>query len=171
MNPGKYRGGCCRVVCISVAVGDAIDSAIPSERRPIYSISIASEILGLHERTLRIYEQEALLLPARRSKWRFYSEDDLLWVRTIRFLLHEKRVSIAGLRRMLSLIPCWEILDCSREEEPSCSKRKWRSNPCWVVTPRPDGKCYLCRVYQEARTYICDKEELNLIETMGENYR
>ena len=157
-------------MCISATVEDTVDSKVLPERRPIYSISIASEILGVHERTLRIYERETLLLPARRGKWRFYSEDDLAWIRTIRFLLHEKRVNIAGLRRMLSLIPCWKILGCSREEKLSCNKRNQRSLPCWVVAPRPYGKCYLCQVYQKAKTYICDKEELAHVKMLDNNH-
>ena len=149
-------------MCLAIGVKE--DGPITSERRPVYPISIATEILGVHERTLRIYEQEGLLIPARRGRWRFYSEEDLSWIRVIRYLIHEKGVSIAGLRRMLSLIPCWEVMGCSLEERKSCPKPRLRSNPCWLVATRPDKKCNLCLVYRLARQHVCDEEELKLGE-------
>ncbi|MEW6034337.1 MAG: MerR family transcriptional regulator [Chloroflexota bacterium] len=129
-------------------------------RRPVYPISIAAEILGVHQRTLRIYEEEGLLIPARRGLWRFYSEEDLKWARAIRHLLHDKGLNVAGVRRILSLVPCWDVMGCSAAARESCPKATVRSRPCWVVAPRSDGKCHLCPVYQSACRYVCDEEEL-----------
>ena len=152
-----------------VFLKNAEESApLRKERRPVYPISIAAEILGVHERTLRIYEQQGLLVPARRGRWRFYSEEDVSWIRVIRYLLHEKGVNVAGLRRMLSLIPCWEVQGCSPREKESCSKPGLKSNPCWVVAYRTDKKCYLCQVYQLARQHVCDEEELKWGEVYEE---
>ena len=102
-------------------------------------------------------------MPARRGSWRFYSEDDLIWTRIIRYLIHKKGVNFVGLCRMLSLIPCWEVMGCSPEERESCPKPRLKSRPCWLVVPRPDKKCYLCPVYQLARWHVCDEEELEMI--------
>ena len=66
-------------MCAFVATEAGERALMNSERRPVYPISIAAEILGVHERTLRIYEQQGLLVPARRGRWRFYSEEDLSW--------------------------------------------------------------------------------------------
>lgn len=145
-------------MCVAIKVEESAPTL--KDRRPVYPISIAAEILGVHERTLRIYEQEGLLVPARRGRWRFYSEEDLGWVRIIRYLIHEKGVNLVGLRRMLSLIPCWEIKDCSPGERESCSKPELKSSPCWLVAYHPDKKCYLCEVYQHARQHVCNEEEL-----------
>ena len=50
-------------------------------RRPVYPIGIVAEMLGVHPRTLRTYEQEGLIRPSRRGGKRFYSEIDLRWVK------------------------------------------------------------------------------------------
>ncbi len=144
------------------------NAPVLKERRPVYPISIAAEILGVHQRTLRIYEQQGLLVPARRGRWRFYSEEDLRWTRVIRYLLHEKGLNVAGLRRMLSLIHCWEVRGCSTGERESCSKPGLKSSPCWLVAYRPDKKCYLCLVYKLARQHVCDEEELKWGEVYEE---
>jgi len=54
-------------------------------RRPVYVISVAASLVAAHPRTLRIYEDEGLLCPARTpTNIRLYSENDLrriLWIR------------------------------------------------------------------------------------------
>ena len=47
--------------------------------RPVYVISVAAELVRVHPRTLRIYEVEGLIAPARtRTNIRLYSEKDFL---------------------------------------------------------------------------------------------
>ena len=55
--------------------------------RPVYVISVAAEITGLHPRTLRIYEARGLLSPVRRNRIRLYSDHDIERVRIIRQLI------------------------------------------------------------------------------------
>jgi hypothetical protein len=46
--------------------------------RPVFVISVAASLVRVHPRTLRIYEDEGLLCPARtRTNIRLYSEDDI----------------------------------------------------------------------------------------------
>ncbi len=71
--------------------------------RPRYIISIAAELAACHPRTLRIYEEEGLLLPQRRNNLRLYSEADIQRVRIIRFLTRRQRVNLAGVRVILQL--------------------------------------------------------------------
>ncbi len=71
--------------------------------RPRYIISIAAELASCHPRTLRIYEEEGLLLPQRRNNLRLYSEADIKRVRIIRFLTRRQRVNLAGVRVILQL--------------------------------------------------------------------
>ena len=70
---------------------------------PRYIISIAAELAACHPRTLRIYEEEGLLLPQRRNNLRLYSEADIQRVRIIRFLTRRQRVNLAGVRVILQL--------------------------------------------------------------------
>jgi MerR family transcriptional regulator/heat shock protein HspR len=71
--------------------------------RPVYVISIAAEITGLHPRTLRIYEERGLLAPVRRNRIRLYSEEDIERVRIIRQLIEAHRLNLAGVRLILDV--------------------------------------------------------------------
>ena len=71
--------------------------------RPVYVISIAAEITGLHPRTLRIYEERGLLSPVRRNRIRLYSDRDIERVRIIRRLIEAHRLNLAGVRLILEV--------------------------------------------------------------------
>jgi MerR family transcriptional regulator/heat shock protein HspR len=71
--------------------------------RPVYVISVAAEITGLHPRTLRIYEERGLLNPVRRNRIRLYSDEDIERVRVIRQLIEAYRLNLAGVRLILEV--------------------------------------------------------------------
>jgi MerR family transcriptional regulator/heat shock protein HspR len=71
--------------------------------RPVYVISVAAEITGLHPRTLRIYEARGLLSPVRRNRIRLYSDHDIERVRVIRQLIELHRLNLAGVRLILEV--------------------------------------------------------------------
>ncbi|HYZ55340.1 MAG TPA: helix-turn-helix transcriptional regulator [Streptosporangiaceae bacterium] len=71
--------------------------------RGLFSISVAAELTGLHPQTLRIYEREGLLDPARSAGGtRRYSRRDLDRLQEICALTGEG-LNIAGIRRVLQL--------------------------------------------------------------------
>jgi MerR family transcriptional regulator/heat shock protein HspR len=43
------------------------------EKKAIFTIGVAAQMLDVHPRTLRIYEQEGLIRPIRKGKWRYYT--------------------------------------------------------------------------------------------------
>src|ERR671917_1546953 len=72
--------------------------------RPVYVISVAAELVRVHPRTLRIYELEGLICPARtRSNIRLYSENDVRRVLWIRHLTRNLGVNLAGVRVLFEL--------------------------------------------------------------------
>ena len=72
--------------------------------RPVYVISVAAELVRVHPRTLRIYEVEGLVCPARtRSNIRLYSENDIRRVLWIRHLTQNLGVNLAGVRVLFEL--------------------------------------------------------------------
>ena len=138
--------------------------------RPLYTISTAAELLSIHPRTLRLYEVAGLLKPARRNNRRIYSNNDLRWVRCIRYLIHEQGLNQEGIRRLLAVLPCWEIRGCPPEVYEKCEARQEPAAPCWTVAARTcqrDGKCHECEVYLKARDKITDKEKLTELESFG----
>ncbi len=74
------------------------------DNRPVYVISVAAEITGLHPRTLRIYEMKGLLAPVRRNRIRLYSDHDIERVRVIRRLIEAHRLNLAGVRLILEVV-------------------------------------------------------------------
>ena len=88
---------------------------------PLYAISIAANLLNIHPRTLRIYEDEGLITPQRRGSRRLYSENDLQWIRCLRTLIHDEGISIPGIKRLLRYAPCYEIANCPDEIHCSCA--------------------------------------------------
>jgi len=119
---------------------------------PLYPIGIVAELIGTTDQTLRLYEKHGLLKPARRNKNRFYSENDIKWLRCLRDLIHEKKISIEGIKKLLDYAPCWEITECSEERKNKCSAYIDKTKPCWelnrMICNRETGKiCEDCIVY------------------------
>jgi MerR family transcriptional regulator/heat shock protein HspR len=73
-------------------------------RRPVYVISVAASIVAAHPRTLRIYEDEGLICPARTpTNIRLYSDEDIRRITWIRHLTRERGVNLAGIRLLFEL--------------------------------------------------------------------
>lgn len=76
-----------------------------AESKPIFTLSVAAEILGVHPRTLMIYENEGLAVPARtKTNRRRYSQKDIRRLQFIRFLTNKKGVNLAGVQAILDMI-------------------------------------------------------------------
>ena len=89
-----------------LSMGDPVtdDRVSQDPERPVYVISVAAELVRVHPRTLRIYELEGLLCPARtRSNIRLYSENDIRRVLWIRHLTRNLGVNLAGVRVLFEL--------------------------------------------------------------------
>ena len=72
--------------------------------RPVYVISVAATLVSAHPRTLRIYEDEGLLCPARTpTNIRLYSENDIRRLTWIRHLTQVRGVNLAGIRLLFEL--------------------------------------------------------------------
>lgn len=72
--------------------------------RPVYVISVAAALVSVHPRTLRIYEGEGLVRPARTpSNIRLYSENDVRRILWIRHLTQNLGVNLAGVRVLFEL--------------------------------------------------------------------
>jgi MerR family transcriptional regulator/heat shock protein HspR len=75
----------------------------PELDQGVFAISVAAELSGLHPQTLRVYEREGLVEPARSAGGtRLYSGHDVTRLREIA-LLTEGGLNIAGIKRVLEL--------------------------------------------------------------------
>jgi MerR family transcriptional regulator/heat shock protein HspR len=80
------------------------DEKTPSDE-PVYLISVAARMCGLHPQTLRMYERLGLMQPHRvgNSK-RLYSEADIARLRRIQRLTQQMGVNLAGVEIILRLL-------------------------------------------------------------------
>lgn len=84
----------------------------PDYDEPVYVISIASELAGMHPQTLRAYERKGLVDPARtEGNTRRYSRRDVDRLRFIQHLTQEQGLNLAGVSLVLRM---GEQLEASR---------------------------------------------------------
>lgn len=96
---------------------------------PIYPIGVAARLLGVHPRTLRIYEKEGLISPKHVGSRRLFSANDIQWINCLRSFIHDEGISIPGLKKLLTLIPCWEVAHCPADIHEHCEARVDRAAP------------------------------------------
>lgn len=77
---------------------------VPVEDQPIYVISVAARLVGVHAQTLRYYERIGLLEPARsRGNVRLYSTRDVQQVRRIKSLMDDLGINLAGVEVIMRM--------------------------------------------------------------------
>ena len=71
--------------------------------KPLYMISVAADLTGMHPQTLRVYEQKGLVTPGRsRGNTRLYSQADIERLNLINRLTDEG-INLAGVIRILDM--------------------------------------------------------------------
>jgi len=114
----------------------------------VYSIGVASKILDVHPRTLRIYEAEGLISPQRSGGKRLYSKNDLVRIECLRNLIHEENLSIPGIKKLLEFTPCWKLKDCSTEKRKRCRELCGKKRRCWEFSQKTCEKsCQNCEIF------------------------
>ena len=71
---------------------------------PLFVISVAAQLAGMHAQTLRSYDREGLVSPDRTSGGgRRYSQRDIELLREVQRLSQDDGVNRAGIRRIIEL--------------------------------------------------------------------
>lgn len=71
--------------------------------RPLYMISVAAELAGMHPQTLRVYESKGLVTPKRSGgNTRLYSQVDIEQLELISQLTNEG-INLAGVMRIIDM--------------------------------------------------------------------
>jgi MerR family transcriptional regulator, heat shock protein HspR len=74
------------------------------DTNPVFVISVAAELSGLHPQTLRTYDKLGLVSPNRAvGRGRRYSSRDISQLREVQRLSQEHGVNLAGIKRILEL--------------------------------------------------------------------
>ncbi|MFB4304634.1 heat shock protein transcriptional repressor HspR [Actinomadura sp. GTD37] len=71
---------------------------------PVYVISVAAQLSGLHPQTLRTYDRLGLVCPGRTAgRGRRYSMRDIVMLREIQRLSQEEGINLSGIKHILEL--------------------------------------------------------------------
>lgn len=140
-------------------MADIDKNSLPDKHAPVYTIGVASELVGVSVASLRKYEEANFLLPHRtESNHRRYSQVDIEILHCVRRMIERCGMSINGLGRILALIPCWAIKGCPEEDRENCDAYYNEDIPCWAANINhgvcAEEDCRLCDVY-ECATDAC----------------
>ncbi|MBD3225965.1 MAG: MerR family transcriptional regulator [Caldithrix sp.] len=143
-------------------------------------IGMVSKLFGISVATLRLYETEGLIIPHKsKGKHRQYSKSDIKRIACIRKMIEENGLNLAGIRLMLSAIPCWELKPCTEADRHTCDAYDNSQVPCWLVENKGDRckneDCRQCPVYLQTsgctniksilRTYWRTKSDVSTVKT------
>jgi len=123
------------------------------DNEPVFPIRTAAKLLKISVHTLRMYEREGLIIPFKKTtNQRLYSQKDVERIECVRRAIKNDKLSIKGIVRIFSLIPCWKIVNCSEEDKKNCAAYTGNSLPCWMFHHKnnfcSDRDCRSCGVYQ-----------------------
>jgi len=121
----------------------------PPEDAPIYAISAAAQLVGIHAQTLRQYDRLGIVTPSRtQGGGRRYSVRDLKMLTEVQRLSQEEGVSLAGIRRILELedqvaalrARVRELSEELRREHDKGLRRVFAASPDGQITPLRPGE-------------------------------
>jgi len=120
---------------------------------PVLTIGTVARLLKVAVQTLRLYEQEGLVLPHKTPGGRrMYSLHDVERLQCIREMITVHGLNLQGIRKLYALIPCWEYLGGLDADCRTCPVYHQVQGPCWSV--RDVGQkcrhqnCRECPVYR-----------------------
>jgi len=124
---------------------------IDNPEAPLFPIGVVAELLHVTDQTLRVYEKNGLITPTRRNKDRYYSANDIVWLKCLRRFLREEGINLRGIEKLIKFVPCYEISPC--QGCCQCTAYLKRSIPCWESAAKasPSGKefCQHCSVFSK----------------------
>ncbi|GHG58524.1 heat shock protein transcriptional repressor HspR [Streptomyces griseocarneus] len=75
-----------------------------TDESPVYVISVAAQLSGLHPQTLRQYDRLGLVSPDRTAgRGRRYSARDIELLRQVQQLSQDEGINLAGIKRIIEL--------------------------------------------------------------------
>ena len=104
-------------------------------------IGKVSRMLNISVRRILQYEEEGLIIPTQKTTGghRLYSEYDVHHIKNIMHLIHDRGLTLAGIKYILKMSPCWEIFPCP--EKDNCKAFKKPYSTCWKVRQEKKGEC------------------------------
>ena len=139
------------------------DSIGPLE--PVITLGTASKMLRTSVSMIRRYEEEGLVIYYRTETGRrMLCREDIDRIKLLKYLNKAKGINFEGIRRLLALLPCWELKPCTQEEKEKCLILKDSTMPCWTLMNTQCAlkgeDCRACSVYRFGTYCTEDIKEL-----------
>jgi MerR family transcriptional regulator, heat shock protein HspR len=120
---------------------------------PVFTIGTVAQKLGIAVQTVRMYENDGLILPHKTETGRrMYSLHDLERLRCIREMIVAHGLNISGIQRLFSLIPCWDYMGGVDDDCLGCPVYSQAVGPCWHIREVGEkckkASCRDCEVYR-----------------------
>lgn len=110
------------------------------QHQPVFVISVAAELAGMHPQTLRTYDRLGIVSPSRSAgRGRRYSAWNIAQLREVQRLSQDEGINLAGIKRIMELESQVEELQAqlSRVAE---ALAKQRARDGRVFSAGPDGQ-------------------------------
>ena len=132
---------------------------------PVIAIGVLAEKVGLSVSAVRKYENAGIIIAHRTaSGHRLFSLEDIGRVRNIQHMIQDLGLNVEGIRRMQSMLPCWDLLPCSAATRERCPAYQDGTRPCWMIKGldcAPQGnECRQCAVYRFGSLCTLDVKRL-----------
>ena len=123
-----------------------------NDQTPLYTIGTVARMLEVSVQTLRLYERRGLILTYKtEGNQRLYSKSDIERLKCIRAAIGDHKISIEGIRRIQSMVPCWENVLCPMDQRVWCPAYAASDAGCWTYEHKSNvcaGRdCLHCKVY------------------------
>ena len=123
------------------------------ELLPKYTLGIASRLTDIPVHSIRQYIDKGLLIPFRTETNRhLFSDVDIERLQCVKNFLDVQGLNVSGIKTLFSLIPCWAIKPCSKEDRANCEAYLTEGNPCWEASQKGPlcmvTDCRNCNVYR-----------------------
>ena len=120
---------------------------------PALLIGEVAEKIGISPESIRLYERKGLIIVTKtEGNQRLFSQLDVERLKCIRSAINEHKISIEGIRRIQSLIPCWEHIQCPNKQRKKCPAYHRSDAGCWTYKHTQNDcaerDCRNCSVYQ-----------------------
>lgn len=111
---------------------------------PLYPIGVVARMVGVHPKTLRLYESLGLIRPGRRRGRRLFSWAEVVWLQCLRRMIHQFGPNVRAVKMLLRFAPCWAIMNCPPQVTLFCPVYQawakwliwlWAHAPSWPFPP------------------------------------
>ncbi|MBD3165471.1 MerR family transcriptional regulator [bacterium] len=130
-------------------------------------VSDAANVLGVTPSTIRIYDNRSLaVLPRDENGYRVLNNRELRRIADMRGFMLAQRLNLNSLVALSAMIPCWNIMACSKERRAVCRRGSDGEHPCWHYHRDTGGcldvPCSECTVYLNMVDHIRELRRLYL---------